>query len=121
MDVSVVANELAETMARQLRLRGGSLTDVTARAGSKLPRHLKTEAEVIIEAETLAAHPKLAHRVDDKRLKRADRKVRAFLEKQDPKAERRAEILDRLAGIVFIIFVIVLGAFFLALSQGYIG
>jgi len=50
MDVSELTDDLATTMARQLRLRGGSLADVTARAGRKLPRHLKAEADALIEA-----------------------------------------------------------------------
>lgn len=110
--------ELAETMARQLRLRGGNLGDVAARAGRKLPRHLQDEVRAIIQSETLAAHPKLAYRVDEKRLRKAERKLRAFLDKQDPRAERRAEILDRLAAIVFVIFVAVLGVFLVALWRG---
>ena len=113
-----MAEELSVAMARQLRLRGGGLSDVAARAGRKLPRHLQAEVHVIVEAETLAEHPKLAHRVDEKRLKTAARKLRNFLDKQDPKAERRAEILDRLAVIVFIVFAIAVGAFLVALSQG---
>jgi hypothetical protein len=118
MNVSDMAENLAQAMARQLRLRGGRLADVTARAGRRLPRHLQAEAKAIVEAEALAAHPKLAHRVDFKRLKRAERKLRQFLDKQDPKAERRAEILDRLAVIVFIVFAIIVAAFFVALSRG---
>lgn len=113
-----MAEELAETMARQLRLRGGRLADVTSRAGRKLPRHLHEEARAIIEAEMLAEHPKLAHRVDPRRLRKAERKLRQFLDKQNPGAERRAEILDRLAAVVFIVFAIAVGAFFVALSQG---
>lgn len=105
-------------MAQQLRLRVGRLADVTERAGRKLPRHLKAEARAIAEAEALAAHPKLAYRVDARRLKKAERKLRAFLEKQDPKAERRAEILDRLAAVVFVVFVTALAAFLIALSRG---
>lgn len=119
MDVSGIAEDLAQTMARQLRLRGGSLGDVAARAGRKLPRHLQDEAKVIVDALALAEHPKLSHHIDAKRLKRAERKLRAFLDKQDPRAERRAEFLDRLAGIVFILFVVVLGVFFFALWRGY--
>lgn len=121
MDVSELTEDLAATMARQLRLRGGSLADVTARAGRKLPRHLRAEADALIEAETLAEHPKLAHRVDEKRLRKAERKLRVFLDKQNPAAERRAEFLDRLAGIVFILFAVAVAAFLFALSQGFIG
>ncbi len=121
MDVTELSDDLAVTMARQLRLRAGSLADVTARAGRKLPRHLKTEAELLIEAETLAIHPKLAHRVDEKRLRKAERKLRAYLDKQNPKAERRAELLDRLAAVVFILFAVAIALFFFALWQGLIG
>lgn len=113
-----MSEKLAELMARQLRLRSGRLADVMARAGRKLPRHLQAEAQVIVDAETFSEHPKLSHRVDGKRLKKAERKLRNFLEMQDPKTERRAEFLDRLAAIVFILFVIALAAFFLALSRG---
>ena len=119
MDISALSQDLAATMARQLRLRGGSLADVAARAGRSLPRHLKSEVDAIVEAEALAQNPKLTHRVDTKRLRRADKKLRAFLGQQNPGAERRAEFLDRLAAVVFVIFVAVLAVFFLALSRGY--
>ena len=119
MDAGELADDLARTMARQLRLRGGSLAEVTARAGSRLPRHLRADAEAIAEAVTLSENPKLAHRVDAKQLKRAERRLRSFLDEQNPRAERMAEILDRLAAIVFILFVIVLAGFFLAWSRGY--
>lgn len=120
MDVTETAEELSLLMARQLRLKGGRLADVAARAGGKLPRNLHAEVQAILEAEALAGHPKLSYRVDQKRVRAADRKLRYFLGKQDPKAERRAEILDRLAGIVFILFAATLGVFFLAVWQGYI-
>ncbi|MEO0915736.1 MAG: hypothetical protein AAFY31_01960 [Pseudomonadota bacterium] len=96
------------------------MADVAERAGRKLPKHLHAEVQTILEAEALADHPKLSHQLNWKRIKTADRKIRQFLNKQDPKAERRAEVLDRLAGIVFILFTASLGVFFLALWQGYI-
>ncbi len=121
MDAGELADDLAETMARQLRLRGGSLSDVTARAGRRLPGHLKRDAEAIAEAATLAQNPKLAHRVDPKRLKRAERKLRKFLDEQDPRAERIAAFLDRLAFIVFVPFTLAVGIFLFALWRGYFG
>ena len=120
MDVSELSDELAETMARQLRVRNGRLAEVMARAGRKLPHHLRAEAEAIVEAETLSQNPKLSHRVDAKRVRRAEKKLRQFLDKQDPRAERIAAFFDRLAAIVFIVFAIVLGVFFFALSRGYL-
>ena len=119
MDVSGIANDLAEAMARQLRLKSGTLEEVTARAGNRLPRHLRADARTIIEAEAQAAHPKFAHRIDPEAVKRSDKALRTFLNAQDPRAERIGAFLDRLAVIVFIPFVIVLVAFLFALRQGY--
>ena len=121
MDVTEVSERLAIAMARQLRVRSGSLADVTARAGRRLPRHLRAEAEAVIEAEALAAHPNLAYRVNPKALRKSERKLMNFLDKQNPRAERRAEVLDRIAGVVFILFTVVLAVFLLLLWRGYFG
>ena len=43
------SNALAEKMAKQLRLRGDGLKDVAARAGRKLPKHLRAEVEAIVK------------------------------------------------------------------------
>ena len=119
MDVSEKAEELATLMAQQLRVRSGSLKDVAQRANRRLPRHLQREVDALLEAETIAAHPKFAHRVDAKRITKAERKLRDFLNKQNPKAERRAEFLDRLAAIVFVPFAILVALFFLLIQRGY--
>lgn len=119
MEVSVLANDLAEVMARQLRLRKGTFVDVTDRAGRKLPRHLRAEADIIANAELLSQNPKLAYRIDAKRVNKAEKRLKRFLEKQDPRAERMAAFLNWLAAIVFVIFCIALAFFFFALSRGY--
>lgn len=118
MNVGETSKSLAATMAKQLRVRGGSLEDVAARAGRRLPRHLRTEVAAIIEAEALMKHPKFAHRVDVKRLKTAEKKLLQFLGKQNPAKERWAEILDRIAGITFLVFLVVLTAFLFLLWRG---
>lgn len=119
MNVTETAEELAAQMSRQFRVRGGRLADVAARAGRKLPGHLRHEVETIVEAETLTSHPKLAYRVDQKRVATASRKLRRYLAKLDPAAERRAEILDRIAAVAFVIFAVALAAFFVLISRGY--
>ena len=106
-------------MAQQLRLRSGDLKDVATRAGRKLPKHLHTEVEAVLEAEHMAEHPKLMHRVDVARIKKAEKRLNRFLDKQDPKAERRTEILDTVAKIAFVIFSVVLAVFLTLLWRGY--
>lgn len=119
MDVSEKAEELAAHMARQLRLRGGRLAEVATRADRLLPRRLHDDVAYLVEADEMARNPKLSYRVDARRFARAERRLRRFLDAQDPAAARRGEILDRLAAVVFVLFVIVLGLFFLLLSRGY--
>lgn len=119
MDVRGKSNALADLMARQLRVRSGSLAGVAGRAGRKLPRKLRDAVQVIVAAEAQSEHPKFAHHVDEKRVLQAEKQIKQFLEKQDPAGERRAEFLDRLAAIVFILFSLVVALFFFLLWRGY--
>lgn len=119
MDVSEKTGDLATFMAKQLRVRGGDLADVASRAKRQLPRRLHRDIATLLDAETVAAHPKLAYRVDTRAVVKAERRLRAYLDTKDPAKERRAEFLDRLAMVVFILFAILLVVFFLLISQGY--
>lgn len=120
MEIKARNTALAEKMATQLRVRGEGLEDVAARAGRKLPRHLRTHVDVLTEAEEAEAHPKLASRIDPKKVARAERKLTHYLDRQDPKAERRGEILDLIAKIAFVFVTVVLGVFFVLLWRGYL-
>ena len=119
MNVKARAEALAELMSVQLRVRGDGLRDVTARAGRRLPKHLQAAAEVISDAAEKAENPRLQRLIDEKAVVRSERKLRKFLEKQDPRAVRRGELLDLLAKIAFVILTVVLAVFFLLASQGY--
>ena len=110
---------IAEKMSAQLRVRGDGIADVTERAGRKLPRHLRSDAKTLIEAEALAANPKLARLVDEKRISRAEKRLNRYLAKQNPASERRGEILDAIAKIAFVFVTVVLAVFFFLLSRGY--
>lgn len=110
---------LAEKMSTQLRVRGDGLAEVTERTGRKLPRHLRADAAAMIEAEAMSANPKLARLVDNRRIARAEKRLIRFLEKQNPAAERRGEILDLIAKIAFIFVTVVLSVFFFLLWRGY--
>ncbi len=118
MDVTKTAENLATRMAEQLRVRGTGLEDVAAKAGRRLPKHLQAEVRAVIEAAHMAEHPKLARKVDEKRVRTAVRRVEKFLARQNPSAERRGEILDRIAAIAFVLFTITVVLFFVLLSRG---
>ena len=110
---------LADKMAQQLRLRSGTLADVAARAGRKLPKHLRNDVEVLLNAQRMSEHPKLMHHLDAAQFTKAEKKLNRFLDKQDPKAERHAEILDAVAKIAFVVFSIALAVFITLLWRGH--
>ena len=110
---------LAEKMAKQLRLKGGgSFREMVEKAGRRLPRAVKADAALLIEAENMASHSKLARCVDEKKIAKAAKRVAAFLDKQDPVKERWHAFLDGLAKVAFVFVVVVLGAFFFMIWRG---
>ena len=119
MEMHERTTTLAERMSAQLRVKGDGLADVAHRAGRKLPKRLKRDTQILIEAEELSGHPKLAKQIDLKNVIRAERRLNAFLDKQNPAAERRGEILDAIARIAFVIVTVVLAVFFTLIYQGY--
>lgn len=114
-----ISKDLADYMAQQLRLRGGRLVDVAGRAGRKLPRHVHEDVADMIEAEAMAANPKMTRLIDTRRVQKAEKRIRKYLDAQSPSAERKAAILDRLAAVAFVLFTIVLAVFFWLVWQGY--
>lgn len=119
MDIPEVSRDLAEYMAKQLRVRGGRLADVAGRAGRRLPHKLHEDVADLIEAEAMSRHPRMARMVDRKRVQKAERRLRHFLDRQSPSAERRGVILDRVAAVAFILFSVTLAVFFWMLWQGH--
>lgn len=120
MEIENRNRALAEKMATQLRVRGEGLAEVASRAGRKLPRHLRAQVDVLTAAQAVEAHPKLASQIDAKKVAKAERQIGHFLDKQDPKAERRGEILDLIAKIAFVFVTVVLAVFFFLLWRGYL-
>ncbi len=118
MEQSASTHALAQRMSTQLRIRGEGLEDIATRAGRKLPRHVRTSVDILIEAEAMRSHPKLSRRIDPRRIARAERVVNRFLDKQNPAAERRGEVLDLVAKIAFVVVVVVLSVFFFLLWRG---
>ena len=119
MDTAERVEAMARKMSTQLRIRGDGLAEVAKRAGRKLPRRLRADADVLIQAGAMAEHPKLARMVDPRNLARAEKRLNRFLNKQNPAAERRGEILDFIARIAFVFVTVALSVFFFLLWRGY--
>lgn len=112
------ADKVAGRMSQQLRVRGEHLPEVAAKAGHRLPKRLQEDLKLILEADRVADNPKLAKRIDAKQLAKAQRRLEAWLDRQDPSAERWAEFQDLVAKIAFIVLSAVLAAFALLIWRG---
>lgn len=112
------ADALAQTMARQLRARGGSLDAVSRYAGRKLPRRLHRDAATLARAAEIEGHPKLARQIDPREVDRAERRLNVWLETRNPGTERLSGILDRLAAVAFVICLVSLVFFVWVLLTG---
>ncbi len=118
MDVKEKADTLASHMATQLRVRGEGLGEVAAKAGRRLPKRLQSDVATIVAAEEMQKHPKLERVIDERAVQKAEKRLRAYLDRQDPWSVRRGEILDVIAKIAFVFVVVILAVFFFLLWRG---
>jgi len=114
MDLDARLDKIAALMEERLGVRGDGFEDKFARAGRLLPRKLRREGALLVEARTMAAHPKLGRRVDERRLRKAARVFERYLARVDGSERRVTRWVNWLAGnalnilIVFALVVAVL-------------
>lgn len=119
--VAKTNGELSALLARKLDVAGSDLATVTRRAGRLLPRRLRREAQYLVDLETLANHPKLRSQLDPGRVKRADRRLRAYVRLRDPKKIRMDRFLGRLGSLVFNLLVLAALVISVLAWRGFIG
>ena len=114
MDLDTRLDTLAALMEERLGIRGGGFEEKLARVGRRLPRRLRREGALLVEARAMAGHPKLGRRVDEQRLDKAARVLERHLEGIDGTKRRINLAINWLAGnalnllIVFALTVAVL-------------
>lgn len=94
-----------EVLDRLMRERMGLLAPDFAgkvrKAGRRLPRGIRRQAQDLASAAQLARHPRLSFQSDPERLVRAAEQVEGFLRDVDPTERQRMRLLD-LAGTMAI-------------------
>lgn len=83
-----------------------TLESAVRRAGRRLPRTLRRKAAVVVEAEMLSGHPKLAPRVDGAAVQLAVRDITDHLKSYDLAEKRKTRLLNILAGVAFNILIV---------------
>lgn len=109
-DIAARNAALVKLLGEKHGIKARDLRQAGARAGRRLPKRLRAQIAVLVEAEQLAAAPKLAKRVDLRAVDAAEKALELHLKAIDPKERRRAKILG-LAGTIAAQILIILTVF----------
>ncbi|MEO8530638.1 MAG: hypothetical protein ABI459_05410 [Deltaproteobacteria bacterium] len=93
-DLDARADSLSALITEKLGTRGPTFAIKIRRLGRSLPRPLRREADLIVKALKLQSHPKLAGRVNERRLERAFTNLTKYIDRFDPWQRRRALALS---------------------------
>lgn len=107
MDLDARLEKIAHLMEERLDLRGNGFEAKLAKAGRLLPRKLRREGALLVEAQSLAQHPKLGRRIDERRLKKALRVFERYLKRVDAETRRANAWIYWLAGNALSFFIII--------------
>ena len=88
-------------LGERLGVAGPDLREQVRRAGRRLPRRARRDAELLVRAEAMARHPGFARLVDPREVARAERRLSRRLRTIDPRLRRRNRRLDLLAAAGF--------------------
>lgn len=111
-DMAARCEVLRAQFRDKMGVRSRDLKQAFSRAGRRIPRHLRAQGKLLVEAEQYAAHPKLAKRIDERAVKRAFEAIGAHLKSIDIADQRRGAWLSLAGSIVF--NVLAVGIVFLA-------
>ncbi len=117
--VSKVEN-VAELLKDRMGVRGRDLASAVKHAGRLLPRRIRREAQVLIEAERLAQNPRLLKMVDFGSVDHAFRACVQYLETQDPVQRRLGTVLSILGGLALSLIVVFALVVVILLWRGYL-
>ena len=89
--------ELTKLIGNRLGVGGASLSARLGRAGRDVPRSVRREAQMLVDAERMLAHPKLRKQVDPRQIDHAYRVSSSWLGGVDPAERRKDRVLGFLA------------------------
>lgn len=101
MDLHESADHLAQLIEEKMGVRGDGLAAKLNRAGRTLPKHIRADAMVLVNALMLEGHPKLSRQIDLAVIERAYLNAERYLSGVDAGARRWGLVLDWLAKLAF--------------------
>ena len=106
MDLQARTERLAQLLEHRLDIRGAGFEVKLKSAGRLLPRYVRKEGALLVEALRQAAHPRLARRLDIDRLSRAADALERHLLDVDPWDRRRGIAVMGAASVLFKLLVV---------------
>jgi hypothetical protein len=100
-DIAARCDDLCRLMEDKLSLRRGPFEARLRRAGRRLPARIRAQGQIVAEAAAMAAHPRLARRIDHAAVHRAYIEIRGYLQRVDRADLRRGALLGILGGLAF--------------------
>lgn len=114
-DLTGRLSDVSRLLHEKLGVRGATAGARLRRARHRLPRRIRHQAEILQEAETLSANPRLAMTLDDARYARAADAITEHLQTIDVADRRKGYWLGVLGGMAFNLLAVLI-LFILALS-----
>ncbi|WP_028958523.1 hypothetical protein [Sulfitobacter sp. 20_GPM-1509m] len=98
---------LRDALDKALGVKGRTLAAALRKAGRRLPKQVRKQADVVLRAQAIDGHPKLRRTIDMAAVARAETDILAHLKTIDRADLRRGRLLGLAGVIVFNLIVVV--------------
>ncbi|SFA49788.1 hypothetical protein SAMN04487972_1078 [Paracoccus halophilus] len=123
-NIRPMADEVASLMAARFGgMRRGQQADLDSmmrRRGGALPRRLRREARIMVQADRMADQPRLARQVDFARFERAHKALTGYLRPLGQGMRLQGSAINIVASVLFGLLVIGAAAVWIMLQRGLI-
>jgi hypothetical protein len=113
-------DELCGLLDSKLRARGRTLEAQVHKAGRRLPRRIRRDAQAVINATALMKNPKLARMVDQKQVRKAAQNVITHLQSIDPMDQLKGHVLGMLGAISAVFILTFILVVYISVKRGLI-
>lgn len=101
MEIEAEAAALSTALERRLGVKGRTLAQQVKRAGRRLPKRIRTQAQLVAQAEAVSGNPRLLRQLGDAAVAQACADVTEHLAGIDRAEARRARLISILAVLAF--------------------
>lgn len=119
-DIAAKSQTLRQQFEAKLGVKSKTLQQAFRRAGRLLPRRVRQQGSVLVDAERYGQSPKIARQMDDQKLQSAYAEVFGHLRSIDAKDRRKGQVLSLAGVIAFNLLCIIVAFLFWLWWRGFI-